>query len=152
MGGTNYEMYLHVNINRKSGNIFKPTRGLWQGDALSPFLFLICSDGLSSLMRLAMREGLRGPKISHLLFADDCILFGEITNRGALLKYNRGEKERISTLLGVRSSTNQEKYLGLPNMVGRRKKESFRILRIGYICEFEGWSTRLISQWSKEVS
>ncbi|KAK5802421.1 hypothetical protein PVK06_030012 [Gossypium arboreum] len=34
----------------------------------------------------------------------------------------------MSSLLGVRISTNPEKYLRLPNVVGRRKKESFQNL------------------------
>ncbi|KAA3463042.1 reverse transcriptase [Gossypium australe] len=76
-----------VNINGNRGRIFQPTRGLRQGDPLSPFLFLICSEGLSSLMRSTKQKGLvkcakasrRGPEISHLLFADDCMMFGEAT-------------------------------------------------------------------------
>lgn len=79
-----------VNTNGGYGRSFKPTRGLRQGDPLSPFLFLMCSDGLSALMRLASKERLlqgakesrRGPEITHLLFANDCILFGEATRRG----------------------------------------------------------------------
>ncbi|KAA3472560.1 reverse transcriptase [Gossypium australe] len=35
------------------------------------------------------------------------------------------EKRMVSQLLGVRSSNDPESYLGLPNMVGRRKKEAF---------------------------
>ncbi|KAH1108545.1 hypothetical protein J1N35_012313 [Gossypium stocksii] len=81
-----------VHINGRRGEIFQPTRGLQQGDPLSPFLFLVCNEGLSSLIRLATRAGLlkgakasrRGPEISHLLFADDCILFGEATKARAM--------------------------------------------------------------------
>ncbi|KAA3475511.1 reverse transcriptase [Gossypium australe] len=85
-----------VVLNRQAGDIFHPTRGLRQGDPLSLFLFLICGEGLSSLMRLTHQEehfkgvkaSRRGPQISHLLFADDCILFGEATEREAgLLKF-----------------------------------------------------------------
>ncbi|KAA3472329.1 reverse transcriptase [Gossypium australe] len=78
-------------ISRKY--LFFPTRGLRKGDPLSSFLFLIYGEGLSSLMRLAQQEenfkgvkaSRRGPQISHLLFADDCIIFREATERGASL-------------------------------------------------------------------
>ncbi|KAH1097521.1 hypothetical protein J1N35_014442 [Gossypium stocksii] len=74
-----------VNINGSRGRLFQPTRGLIQDNPLSPFLFLICSEGLSSLMRIAKKDGLlkgakacrRGPEITHLLFTDDCVLFGK---------------------------------------------------------------------------
>ncbi|XP_040959149.1 uncharacterized protein [Gossypium hirsutum] len=175
-----------VNINGGIGMIFSPTRSLRQGDPLSPFLFLICSEGLSSLMRLAskarMIKGAKasrsGPKITHLLFADDCILFGEDSDRGAsilknILKeygecsgqcvnFNKSsiffsmntfeeKKEEASTNLGVRISTNIERYLGLSNMVGRRKKESFQQLKEKIFTRIEGWSTRWLSQCGKEI-
>ena len=57
--------------------------GLRQGDPLSPFLFFICAEGLSGLIRKATRErSLHGasavrqrPKISHLFFANDSLIF-----------------------------------------------------------------------------
>ncbi|KAL5546466.1 hypothetical protein UlMin_006153 [Ulmus minor] len=62
-----------------------PSRGLCQGNPLSPYLFLLCGEGLSSLLHhyeqsgelQRLRCGLRGPTISHLLFADDSLLFIE---------------------------------------------------------------------------
>ncbi|KAA3470487.1 reverse transcriptase [Gossypium australe] len=150
-----------VNINGGRGNLFLPYRGLRQVDPLSPFLFLICSEGLSSLMRTIKRRGLlkgvkasrQGPAISHLLFADDYILFGEASNKGAnilkdiLQDYeicsgqcvnfsksivffspNTSEENKavVSNLLGVRMATNPEKYLGLPNMTEKRRGLGFR--------------------------
>ncbi|XP_017644529.1 uncharacterized mitochondrial protein AtMg01250-like [Gossypium arboreum] len=80
-------------VNGYIGEKFQPTRGLCQGDPLSSFLFLICEEGLSCLMRLAAREALlkgvkanrNGPQVSHLLFVDDCIFFSEVTSRRATL-------------------------------------------------------------------
>lgn len=77
-------------LNGKGRHRFKPTKGIRQGDPLSLLLFLICSEGLSALMKMGMRDGsvqwakvsFRGLQISHLLFADNCILFGEISGRG----------------------------------------------------------------------
>ena len=64
------------------GNII-PSRGLRQGDPLSPSLFLLCAEGLSAILHEAARNhSLSGisiscnyPKITHLFFADDSILF-----------------------------------------------------------------------------
>ena len=70
-------------INGKAfGNIW-PSRGLHQGDLLSPYLFLLCAEGFSSMLAKAQDGGRlhrvsicrRAPCISHLLFADDSLLF-----------------------------------------------------------------------------
>ncbi len=64
-----------------------PSRGLRQGNPLSPYLFLLCAEGLTSLIKLAELDGYifgvatyrRGPKVSHHLFADDSLLFCKAT-------------------------------------------------------------------------
>lgn len=72
-----------VVINRKSYGFFKSTRGLKQGDPLSPTLFVIAAEVLSrGLNSLYYDEEYIGyglpkwsPKINHLAYADDTILF-----------------------------------------------------------------------------
>lgn len=74
-----------VKFNGTLLSAFAPTRGLRQGDPLSPFLFLFVADGLSLLLEEKVRQGAilplhvcrRAPGISHLLFADDTLLFFE---------------------------------------------------------------------------
>ena len=64
---------------------FLPSRGVRQGDPLSPYLFVLCIERLNHLIDAAVRNGhwkpvkasRGGPPIASLFFADDLILFGE---------------------------------------------------------------------------
>src|ERR1044072_328282 len=62
-----------------------PSRGLRQGDPLSPYLFVLCMERLAILIQDAVDLGRwlpvsianAGPAISHLFFADDVLLFSK---------------------------------------------------------------------------
>ena len=45
-----------VHINGKAYGNTLPTRGLRQGDALSPYLFLLCAEGFTSLLAKAKED------------------------------------------------------------------------------------------------
>jgi hypothetical protein len=80
-----------VKINGDYTEQILPQRGLRQGDPLSPYLFIICAEGLSALIREAERrgdiEGIRvctpAPRVTHLFFADDTLILLKATVRGA---------------------------------------------------------------------
>lgn len=69
-------------MNGAYTDVIQPGRGLRQGDPLSPYLFIMCAEGFSSLLNKADREGnLKGiqlcnsaPSLNHLLFADDSLV------------------------------------------------------------------------------
>jgi hypothetical protein len=73
----------HVLVNDERIGPITPGRGLRQGDPLSPYLFIICAEGMTALLKQAESNGSlhgikvcrRAPSISHLLFADDSFLF-----------------------------------------------------------------------------
>ena len=141
-----------------------PSRGIRQGDPLSPYLFLLCSEGLNGLIQHAVDGGqIEGfslcrssPKISHLFFADDSLLFcrarvedvgviqallslyekasGQKTNSSKTTIFFSNNvsdpiKETIKNLLGVAEIKEYEKYLGLPAVVGRNKKASLNYIK-----------------------
>lgn len=91
------------------GNVL-PSRGLRQGDPISPYLFIMCADAFSRLITQSMSRGLihgvkvcRGaPSLSHLFFADDSILFPRAAVQECsevariISKYERASGQRVN--------------------------------------------------------
>ena len=76
-----------VLVNGELWGMIQPTCEIRQGDPLSHFLFLFCTKGLNGLIKRVENNGdihgfslcRRGPKLIHLLFADDSLLFCRVT-------------------------------------------------------------------------
>ncbi|KAH1047688.1 hypothetical protein J1N35_038472 [Gossypium stocksii] len=117
--------------------------------------------------------------ISHLFFADDSILFGEASidgennlkrvikdyeeASGQLVNFDRSliyfsgnvdlaTQDQVGPILGVRVSNNPEKYLGLPTMVGHRKKHAFVAIKERCVKLLSNWNMILLSTRGKERS
>ena len=138
-----------IMVNREPIGMIYPKRGLRQGDPLSHFLFLLCTEGLHALINNSARNGdikgfslcKRGPKLTHLFFADDNLLFCRSTIEDCTIvlkllceyeswsgqKINKEKtaiffskstikeaKASIKNLLQVQEVKSYEKYLGLP--------------------------------------
>lgn len=71
-------------FNGTGQGFIKPTRGLRQGCPLSPFLFILAMESLTRELQWAVQHGdIKGvklartaPKITHIMYADDLVLFG----------------------------------------------------------------------------
>jgi hypothetical protein len=90
-----------VLINRSPSGFFDSSRGVRQGDPLSPFLFVMVTKAFSRMINASINKGLitgfsvgasesDRVSVSHLLFADDTLVFcgvdlNQVRNIGALL-------------------------------------------------------------------
>lgn len=130
---------------------FIPSRGLRQGDPLSPYLFVLCLERLGHLIESKVAEGLwkpisvvrGGPKLSHLCFADDLILFAKAelsqahlirqvlnifcADSGQKISFDKSHLllstnvrsqfgSSLSNVLHIPLATNLGKYLGVPSI------------------------------------
>ena len=153
-----------IMVNGESRGNIVPTRGLRQKDVLSLYLFLLCSKGFNGLIHHAVNEGKingfslhrGGPKISHLFFANDSLLFcyakvEEVKSIQTILKvYEKTSGQQINTekttlffgkavreetknsiklLLDVPEIKHYEKYLGLPAVVGKNRRASLNYIK-----------------------
>ncbi|KAH9673090.1 reverse transcriptase domain-containing protein [Citrus sinensis] len=73
---------------------FVPSRGIRQGDPISPYIFVLCIERLSHRILRAVNTGTwrpirlskRGTPITHVFFADDLLLFAEAScNQAAMI-------------------------------------------------------------------
>jgi hypothetical protein len=132
-------------VNGSPCGFFKSSRGIRQGDPLSPLLFVILMEALSRMIDKANGVGLVSGfhvggeasdplRISHLLFADDTLIFCEASSDNLIylrailtwfeatsgLHVNLGKSELaqvgevLAEILGCKTSALPMKYLGLP--------------------------------------
>ena len=109
-----------VLVNGSPAGFFSSSRGLRQGDPLSPLLFLLIMEVLSRILKKSEEGGFiqdfqvgpiisTGIRVSHLLFANDTILFCDASREQILsirlvltcfqaftgLKVNMGKSEIV---------------------------------------------------------
>lgn len=166
--------------NGEKSESFKPSRGLRQGDPLSPYLFVLCMERLCHLIDEAVIEkkwkpitlSRGGPKLSHICFADDLILFAEASvtqirvirrvletfcrasgQKVSLPKskiffsnnVTRGRVERISRESGIEATKDLGKYLGMPILQKRINKDTFGEVLEKVASRLAGWKKQTLS-------
>src|SRR5207247_92357 len=130
---------------------------------VSPYLFLLCAEGLTALLHhynmgfvdRGVRVYHRSPWISHLLFADDSLIFInangtsaarlnvilQIYNEASGQKVNKEkslvffspcipevQRNTVKQHLNIQVEAFSERYLGLPTAVGKLTSEVFEFI------------------------
>lgn len=83
---------ISILVNGSKKNFFKPSRGIWQGNPISLYIFIMCTKlffrkinhEVDILNWTSISTFPGTPKISHLFFADDLTRFAKVDIR----KYN----------------------------------------------------------------
>jgi hypothetical protein len=144
-------------------------------------LFILGAEILSRLIEreesLGLLHGIKMarmcPPISHILFADDVIIFSKAnaSEAGVILKWLRtyfswsgqhinmsksaiffsrnckpSVKEVVNGILHLALLPSRDKYLGIPLFMNRSKKESFIDLKDKILARILRWKARLLSQ------
>ncbi|RVX00254.1 putative mitochondrial protein [Vitis vinifera] len=120
MSGCLSSVSFAILVNGSAKGWVKASRGLRQGDPLSPFLFTLVADVLSRmLMRAEERNMLEGfrvgrnrTRVSHLQFADDTIFFSN--SREEELQTLKSLLLVFGHISGLKASGWPILYLGLP--------------------------------------
>ncbi|CAM8999016.1 unnamed protein product [Rhodiola kirilowii] len=169
-----------VRVNDDYTDYIVPQRGLRQGDPLSPYLFIICTEGVSALINHYKQCGLidgikicqRATVVSHLLFADDSLIFMKITDNsirhvkallseyeyisGQSVNYHKSEAvlsrnapehliAAFESVLGVKLVQKHCKYLRVPLLLNRKRSDTFQSLLDKLWSKIQGWKNRLLS-------
>lgn len=134
-------------INGAAQGRVTPTRGIRQGDPLSPYLFIFCTEVLSGLCKKAQLHGdvigvkvsRNSPAINHLLFADDTMFFSRTDHKSCatlisiLKRYGEASGQCIN--LDKSSITFSAKT---PGDAKRRVRNQFQILNEGGVGKYLG--------------
>lgn len=102
-------------INGAAQGRVHPSRGIRQGDPLSPYLFILCTEVLSGLCKKAQLRGdvvgvkvaRNSPAINHLIFADDTMFFSRTDPRSCdtLVAILRRYEEASGQFINLDKST-----------------------------------------------
>ncbi|KAL3825323.1 hypothetical protein ACJIZ3_021352 [Penstemon smallii] len=173
-------------LNGGSFGFLTPERGIRQGDPMSPYLFLFCAEVLSGLLRNEEEKGniaglsvcTGAPPVSHLLFADDTMIFcnanaiSSETIRNVLKTYEDASGQQVNfqkssivfskttsdanieivrSFLPMEVVDKHDKYLGLPSVIGRSKREAFAHIRDKVCHRLKGWKEKWLSKGGKEI-
>ena len=168
-------------INGRKTESFNHSRGLRQGDPMSPYLFNICLEALSQMINQATLDKKWTPfwvgkdkvPVSHLMFADDLLIFGRVDEDTAFevrkilqefcrisgQKINesksrlifspntpRDHKELFQHTLNIEENEDLGTYLGLPLSHKRPSRSQVQFVVDKVKKKLANWKTKFLSR------
>ncbi|GJW79628.1 RNA-directed DNA polymerase, eukaryota [Tanacetum coccineum] len=177
--GCLYNARSSVLVNGSPTEEFVIHRGLRQGDPMSPFLFILAMEGLHALTCKAEALGLfKGVtigrdnlSISHLMYADDAIFFGDWSwinaqNLISMLRcfflisglqinihkssvlgvgVHEAEVTHMANIIGCGAAKFPLKYLGVPVGCNMARCLNWNAVLLKFSSKLSSWKARLLS-------
>ncbi|XP_020681367.1 uncharacterized protein LOC110098784 [Dendrobium catenatum] len=167
-------------INGRNSNWICAKSGFRQGCPLSPYLFILCSQLLSNSLEqrgknLGIHISPRGPRISHLLYADDVLILSHVSTTlakelknivedfckwtGQRVNINKSQvlfgkmvsyslKKKITRIIGFKE-VKEMKYLGVKISLRRNKVSYFQELLSMVMDKLNSWGKKSLSMGGK---
>ena len=173
-------------LNGGSLDPFLPSRGIRQGDPLSPYLFILSMEFLGHLIKekcdaklwTPVKASRSGLAFSHLLFADDLVIFANATpeNYAAISSVlqefcnksrqkvseakshvffspnvDPNQRDALTSILGFSATINFGKYLGFPIKHPGRQRHDFGSILDMVKKKLAGWKASLLSMVGRMI-
>ena len=175
-----------IMVNGEALDPIYPSRGIRQGDPLSPYLFILCMDFLGQLIEekcslkewQPVRASQGGPAFSHLLFANDLVLFAKVDYANGVAirevldvfcgvsgqtiseaksrvffspNVDDATKGTLCDVLGFVSTSNLGKYLGIPIKHPGSSSQDYNFVLNRVKQKLTGWKANLLSMAGRKV-
>ncbi|PKU74516.1 Putative ribonuclease H protein [Dendrobium catenatum] len=159
-------------LNGALEGYFNTSAGLRQGCPLSPYLFCLAMDALSNLLDGRDFKGIsvKNFSLTHLLYADDVLIFGEASFEnchklanilsefanvtGLKINFEKSAimfpklfryQQEICQILSIHNISSKISYLGIPITFQRLKIEDYLPFMDSINKKMNGWKANLLS-------